>query len=96
MSNVPIVQGIEHFSSKEKILVRVQVGIQNIIEYLFMNKKYSKEELEKYIFVDNLSYEKIGEMYNVTGNAIKKAALRYGFELPQRRQKIKMEQLNMI
>ena len=52
-----------------------------------MNKKYSKEELEKYIFVDNLSYEKIGEIYNVTGNAIKKAALRYGFELPQRRQK---------
>ena len=50
-----------------------------------MNKKYSKEELEKYIFIDNLSYENIGRIYNVTGNAIKKAALRYGLKLPQRR-----------
>lgn len=50
-----------------------------------MNKKYSKEELEKYIFIDNISYEKIGRIYNVTGNAIKKAALRYGLKLPKRR-----------
>ena len=50
-----------------------------------MNKKYSKEELEKYIFIDNISYEEIGRIYNVTGNAIKKAALRYGLKLPQRR-----------
>lgn len=50
-----------------------------------MSKKYSKEELEKYIFVDNFSYEKIGRIYNVTGNAIKKAALRCGLKLPKRR-----------
>jgi hypothetical protein len=50
-----------------------------------MVKKYTKEELEKYIFEDNLSYEKIGELYNITGAAIKKAALRYGLKLPKRR-----------
>ena len=47
--------------------------------------KYSKEELEKYIFIDNLPYTKIGKIYNVSGGAIKKAALRYGFVLPTRR-----------
>jgi hypothetical protein len=47
--------------------------------------KYIKEELEKYIFEDKLSYEKIGNIYNVSGVAIKKAALRCGLELPQRR-----------
>lgn len=47
--------------------------------------KYKKEELEKYIFEDKLSYESIGKIYNVSGTAIKKAALREGIELPQRR-----------
>lgn len=47
--------------------------------------KYKKEDLEKYIFEDNFSYEKIGKIYNVSGTAIKKAALRYGLELPQKR-----------
>lgn len=48
-------------------------------------EKYSKEKLEKLILEDNLSYEAIGKIYGVTGNAIKKAALSRGIELPQRR-----------
>ena len=47
--------------------------------------KYERSDLEKYIFIDKLSYEEIGRIYNVSGNAIKKAALRLGFELPKRR-----------
>ena len=47
--------------------------------------KYCKEDLIKYIFEDNLSYEKIGKIYNISGTAIKKAALRFGIELPQKR-----------
>jgi hypothetical protein len=50
-----------------------------------MLKKYNKEELEKFILEDKLSYEKIGKIYNVSGTAIKKAALRYGINLPQKR-----------
>lgn len=38
--------------------------------------KYNKEELENLILVQNLSYEAIGRLYGVTGNAIKKAASR--------------------
>lgn len=47
--------------------------------------KYSKEELESLIIDQDLSYEAIGRMYGVTGNAIKKAAKRLGIELPKRR-----------
>lgn len=47
--------------------------------------KYNKEELEKLIFEDKLSYEKIGKIYNISGTAVKKAAIRYGFELPKKR-----------
>lgn len=47
--------------------------------------KYNKEELESLIIDQNLSYEAIGRMYGVTGNAIKKAAKRLGIELPKRR-----------
>lgn len=47
--------------------------------------KYNKEELEKLIFEDKLAYDKIGELYNVTGASIRKAASRLGIELPQRR-----------
>lgn len=35
--------------------------------------KYNKEELENLILTRNLSYEAIGRLYGVTGNAIKKA-----------------------
>ncbi len=49
--------------------------------------KYNKEELEKLIFIDNLSYEEIGRKFNVSGAAIKKATIRLDIELPQRRVK---------
>lgn len=48
-------------------------------------EKYNKETLENLIFVQKLPYNKIGEMYGVKGNAIKKAARRLGIELPVRR-----------
>lgn len=47
--------------------------------------KYNKLELENLIFTENLSYEAIGKLYGVSGNAIKKAAIRLGIELPSRR-----------
>lgn len=47
--------------------------------------KYCKEELENLILTQNLSYEAIGRIYGVSGNAIKKAAIRLGIELPARR-----------
>lgn len=45
----------------------------------------TKEELEKLILVDKLSYIKIGKMFGVTDNAIKRRARRLGIKLPQRR-----------
>lgn len=47
--------------------------------------KYNKEELENLILIQNLSYEAIGRLYGVTGNAVKKAASRLGIDLPSRR-----------
>lgn len=47
--------------------------------------KYNKEELEHLILDEGLSYEEIGKRFEVTGNAVKKAALKLGIELPQRR-----------
>lgn len=47
--------------------------------------KYNKEELERLIIDEGLPYSLIGERYNVTGNAIRKAARSLGIELPQRR-----------
>ena len=47
--------------------------------------KYNKEELENLLLVQNLSYEAIGRLYGVTGNAIKKAASRLEINLPSRR-----------
>lgn len=47
--------------------------------------KYEKEELENLILKENLSYAAIGRIYGVGGNAIKKAAIRLGIELPKRR-----------
>ena len=47
--------------------------------------KYNKEELVDLIFNQDLAYEEIGRKFNVTGNAIKKAARRLNIELPQRR-----------
>lgn len=47
--------------------------------------KYNKEELEKLLLEDNMTYEAVGRIYEVTGNAIKKAATRLGIDLPKRR-----------
>ena len=43
-----------------------------------MKNKYCKEDLEKLILEEKLSYEAIGKMYGVSGNAIRKAAKRLG------------------
>ena len=50
-----------------------------------MKNKYCKEDLEKLILEEKLPYETIGKMYEVSGNAIRKAAKRLGIELPKRR-----------
>lgn len=44
-----------------------------------------KENLEKYILQDNISYEEIGRMYGCSGANVKKQAKKLGIELPQRR-----------
>ena len=45
----------------------------------------TKEELEKLIFEEKLSYEEIGRKYEVSGNAIKKKARKLGIDLPKKR-----------
>jgi len=57
-------------------------------------EKYVKEELEKYIFEDCLSYDAIGLKYGVGGAAIRKAAKKLGIELPQRRKINESETFN--
>jgi hypothetical protein len=47
--------------------------------------KYDKKELERLIIIEKISYEEIGRSYNVSGSAIKKAALRLGINLEKRR-----------
>ena len=47
--------------------------------------KYNKENLEELIINKQLSYLSIGKMFNVSGTAIKKAALKLGIILPKRR-----------
>ena len=42
------------------------------------------ENLKKYVFVDKLSYEEIGKLYNCSGNNIKKAMRKRGIDLPVR------------
>ena len=43
--------------------------------------KYCKEDLIKYIFEDNLSYEKIGKIYNISGTAIKKSCIKIWYRI---------------
>ena len=52
---------------------------------------YTKEELERLIIEENRSYSSIGKMYNLSGNAIKKAAIKLGIEL-QKRRKVSVEE----
>lgn len=47
--------------------------------------RYKVEDLYKLLIEENKSYEEVGRMYNVTGKAVKKAAIRLGISLPQRR-----------
>lgn len=56
--------------------------------------KYTKNDLEDLILIQKLSYEEIGRMYNLTGNAIKKAALKFGLILEQRRKTNDKETFN--
>lgn len=44
-----------------------------------------KEELNILINVENKSYEELGRIYNVSGEAVKRAASRLGINLPRRR-----------
>jgi hypothetical protein len=46
--------------------------------------KYVKEQLEKYINVDKLSYREIGRIYSVSDTYIKKVAKKLGIELPRK------------
>lgn len=50
-----------------------------------MKWKNEKNELERLINVEHVSYEEIGRRYNVSGSAIKKAAKRLGIDIPERR-----------
>lgn len=50
-----------------------------------MKWQLEKENLEKYILHDNLSYESIGRIYGCSGNNIKKQAKQLGIILPQKR-----------
>ena len=50
-----------------------------------MKWKNEKNELERLINIEHVSYEEIGRRYNVTGQAVKKAAERLGIIMPKRR-----------
>lgn len=53
-----------------------------------------KENLQKFIQKDKLSYEEIGRMYGCSGANIKKVAIRLGIELEQRRVVREIETFN--
>jgi hypothetical protein len=46
--------------------------------------KYVKEDLERYVLVDNLSYKEIGRIYGCSDTYIKRRAREFGIELPIR------------
>lgn len=48
-------------------------------------KNYNETELRELILEQNKPYALIGKMYGVSGNAIKKAALKMGIPIPRRR-----------
>ena len=52
------------------------------------------EKLKDYVFVQKLSYEAIGRIYNCTGNNIKKVMKRRGIELPVRSKNAGKEPIN--
>lgn len=52
------------------------------------------ENLKNYVFVENLSYEEIGRIYNCSGSNIKKVMQRRGIELPIRSKNSGKEPVN--
>ena len=47
--------------------------------------RYKEEDLEKFLIEENKSYQEVGRIYGVSGNAVKKAALKFGLSiLPKR------------
>lgn len=56
--------------------------------------KYNKEELERLLLVEKLSYEKVGRIFGITGAGIKKAGERMGIEFPSRRRVNDCEKFN--
>jgi len=56
--------------------------------------KYNKEELEKLILIDKLSYELIGRQFDCSGSNIKKVALRLGIQIESRRKINEVETFN--
>ena len=59
-----------------------------------MKWKNEKNELERLIKYENLSYEEIGRKYGCSGSNIKKVAYRLGIELPIRRKVNETETFN--
>lgn len=57
-------------------------------------KNVTKEELEKLILDEKLSYEEIGRDYGVSGSGIKKKAKKLGIKLPNRRKINPIETFN--
>ena len=47
---------------------------------------YLKDELDKMINVESISYEEIGRRYGCSGANIKKQARKLGIEIPKRRE----------
>ena len=59
-----------------------------------MKWKNEKNELERLINVEHISYEEIGRRYGVSGQAVKKASQRLGISLPKRREINSSEHFN--
>lgn len=59
-----------------------------------MNWELEKENLEKAILQDKISYEELGKRYDCSGANIKKQAKKLGIELPQRRKINESEHFN--
>ena len=54
----------------------------------------TKEQLEKLILVDNITYIELGKMFSCTDNAVKKRARKLGIVLPKRRKISNTETFN--
>ena len=59
-----------------------------------MDRNYKKEDLERMLIKENLSYKKIGEIYNVSGVYIRKLCIKIGIKIPERAKR--KNQINRI